>query len=770
MAEFRKLFYALGFAAMLTGVTSVASAQTTICTQIATPAPIIREESFAELVGEFALDCTGGLPTPLGQDVPRVNITVSLSTNITSKILATNASAGNWSEALLIVDDPNSASHPTIPLLACGQAGAPDTGPSGLGICSIISSGNADQTYSGVPLFQTVVTNGVGAATACTTAFGCGHPNVFQGRQGTAQITGNTNTIVFGGVPFDPPGNAIPENSATEGIELRSGHRILRITNIRANSPPVSGGFLFQTVIMEININANNISVTDTTRTVAAVNRGLLNPVVSSLATFVQCQARTSGSTQAMSIRFREGFLTSFKPKSLEQVMANGLLTGTNLSYNASVSGTTTTATTSYGTAALRQNIPGLVYNTESGFTARLADTNPTTNPPTGFNYGTSSVGTNGATISNTTNIAQAGIATQGTRIAVTFRDIPNGTTLAVPSIVYLYPAGSGPLTTGATPAAVLPTGVAVRTTPVSARGDGPYLPPTVLTGTQVVTGDIVVYEILYSDPSSVEDLYIPFTETHSVASLASDLPEVAKTAQVSGGFAPFILATDSASVWGQAQRTLDLSTTNAADAPTVGSVLFTPYLPVPRFRAQSAFVDLYRITKCACNLLFPFVTNAATSNGNFDTGIAIANTSLTPGAALFSSQRFGFSSGNAQDGPVQFWYYPANATDPPVATQCTNITATGVCPGTTQVKAGETLLYVLSQSSTRWGLRAAPGFTGYMIAQASFQYCHAFAYISPQGAFPLTNGMSVGYLALQLDGNTDLNRRTSQAAESLSQ
>lgn len=743
MAEFRKLFYALGFAAMLAGVSSTASAQTTICTQIATPAPIIREESFAELVGEFALDCTGGLPTPINQDVPRVNITVSLSTNITSKILAT-ATAGNWSEALLIVDDPNSASHPTTPLLACGQTGAPDTSTSGPGVCSIISTGNPDNTYSGTP-----GTTQAGVAVACdgtagrpaSSAFGCGHPNVFQGRQGFAQNTGNTNTIVFGGVPFDPPGN---QADATIETPARSGHRILRITNIRANSPPVSGGFLFQTVIMEVNINANNVSVTNTTRTVASVNRGLLTPVVNGgfgASTFVQCQARTANSTQGMSVRFREGFLTSFKPKGVEQVIANSQVIGTNRSYD------TVNLPSGYGvTGGTRQNVPGLVYNTESGFTAASSQSLPAPNPPVGYNYGATTVGSATSSISNSTGIANAGIATQGTRIAVTFRDIPNGTTVTAPTVVFLYPAGTSST----------PTGVAVRTAAASARGDGPFAP--LGSGNFVVTGDLIVYEILYADPSAIEDLLIPITETHTLASLASDLPEVNKTAQVSGGFAPFILGTDSANVWGQAQQASD----------TVQVVVFTNFLPVPRFRTQSAFQDLFRIQKCACNLLFPFVTNAATTNGNFDTGIAIANTSLTPGAATSPAQRFGFTNGTSQDGPVQFWYYPANATDPPVATQCTNTTATGVCPGTTQVKAGETLLYVLSQNSTRWGLKSAPGFTGYVIAQASFQYCHAFAYISPQGAFPLTNGMSVGYLALNLDGNSLLNGRTNQAAEGL--
>jgi hypothetical protein len=289
-------------------------------------------------------------------------------------------------------------------------------------------------------------------------------------------------------------------------------------------------------------------------------------------------------------------------------------------------------------------------------------------------------------------------------------------------------------------------TGVAVRTGVASARGDGPFTP---FTGSgSVVSGDMLVYEVLFADPTVQEDLIISIAITNPATNLASDLPEVNKTGQVAGGFAPFILSSDDSAVWGRAQLANE----------TVSS--FPTRLPVPRFRNTGTPVDLFRVSKCSCNLLFPFITNAPAPDRNYDTGIALANTSLTPGAATTAAQRFGFIGNTSQSGPVQFWFYPANATDPPVATKCTNTVSPDTCPsptsGPSALAAGETLLYVLSSGSTRWGLKGAPGFTGYMIAQASFQYCHAFAYISPQGATPLTNGMSVGYLALNLDNNTN--------------
>ena len=88
-----------------------------------------------ELVGDITLNCTGGIPTPAGQTVPPVNITVSINTNLTSRLLA----GGLWSEALLIIDEPHSAVNPARPILNCGNAGAPDSGPSGPNVCAIVS-------------------------------------------------------------------------------------------------------------------------------------------------------------------------------------------------------------------------------------------------------------------------------------------------------------------------------------------------------------------------------------------------------------------------------------------------------------------------------------------------------------------------------------------------------------------------------------------------------------------------------------------------------
>jgi hypothetical protein len=249
----------------------------------------------------------------------------------------------------------------------------------------------------------------------------------------------------------------------------------------------------------------------------------------------------------------------------------------------------------------------------------------------------------------------------------------------------------------------------------------------------------VAIYEVLWSDPFSLEDLDVPVALSY-VSNLNQNLPAPGVTAQLAGGFAPFY-------------------TTAAAGQPSAT-------LPIPRFTPGTVPTNLFTIVKCACNLLFPYVVSTA----GYDTGIAIANTSSDPGAT------FGFGA-TPQAGAVQFWYYGVGANNSaPPSTQCTSTASPGTCPGTTNVPTGQVLTYVASSGSTQWGLdNRAAGFVGYVITQAAFQYCHAFAYVSALGAGPLTPGTSEGYLGLLLDNQGLTNnvnqlglQRTKQAGENL--
>ena len=401
--------------------------------------------------------------------------------------------------------------------------------------------------------------------------------------------------------------------------------------------------------------------------------------------------------------------------------------------------------TTNYPADA-NQNVPGAIYNTESGFEYFSATADPAPNPPNGIGtipvtatanvFSDNYVGT--GFNNGTTGIAGAGVASQGTRLALNFSSIPNGSQVFVPSVAILYRQGThnappNNFNTGQ------PTGVAVLTN-TDANGAGAYSRASTGGSTTFVavgSSNLAVYEVLWSDPFSLEDLDVPIALSF-VANLAQNLAAPGVTAQLAGGFAPFY-------------------TTAAAGQPSAT-------LPIPRFTPGTVPTNLFLIVKCACNLLFPYVVSTA----GYDTGIAIANTSTDPGAT------FGFGA-TPQSGAIQFWYYGVGANNSaPPSTQCTNTASPGACPGTTVIPTGQVMTYVASSGSQQWGLdNRAQGFVGYVITQAAFQYCHAFAYVSALGAGPLTPGTSEGYLGLLLD-NLAINphalglSRTTQAGENL--
>jgi len=212
-------------------------------------------------------------------------------------------------------------------------------------------------------------------------------------------------------------------------------------------------------------------------------------------------------------------------------------------------------------------------------------------------------------------------------------------------------------------------------------------------TGALTISGSTTTatYEILYADPNVVETLTVPVTPAWITTGPGT--PGVG-TVTVQVNFAP-------------------LST-----SPTSSG-----FAPIPRFCQPYVPANLFSIDLCTCNLLFPFVTNQA----GFDTGIAIANTTadVLNGVA-------------PQTGDVTLTYYggtTGGGAAPPTAVT------------TSAVPSGAELVFTLSGGGN-YGIPATPGFQGYIIAQADFQYCHGFAFISDAGAQKLAEG----YLALQLD------------------
>jgi len=221
----------------------------------------------------------------------------------------------------------------------------------------------------------------------------------------------------------------------------------------------------------------------------------------------------------------------------------------------------------------------------------------------------------------------------------------------------------------------------------VGGGGTDGSLSPVTINGT---TGS-ATYEIWYSDASVIEQIDAPVTVAY-ISNTQNNLPATG-TGKVAVNFAPLSsVATYSSSA------------------------------PIPRFCQPYTAQNLYTIAPCTCDLLFPFVSNQS----GFDTGVAIANTTMDP---------FGTTP---QQGTVTLYYYggtTGGGAAPP--SQTTNDV----------VPAGQELIFTLSNGGN-FGIAATPGFQGYIISIANFQYCHAFAFISDVGAQKLAEG----YLAISLD------------------
>jgi len=295
------------------------------------------------------------------------------------------------------------------------------------------------------------------------------------------------------------------------------------------------------------------------------------------------------------------------------------------------------------------------------------------------------------------------GLADTATQIQFTISGVPSGVQLFVPSTVNLVGPGGAVVISGAnTPSWTgqtvgqegVPSYATLATsTTTSSDLNPPQGPSSASAFTQVpISGTTVsfTYVIDSANPQIVESLIVPVEAAYITSSATVPLPG---TVSASVNFAPLASSTQQGEASG----------------------------PIPRFVQPYGPATAFTITPCTCNLLFPFVTNIA----GFDTGVAIANTSQDP---------YGTPS---QTGVVNLYYYGTTSgggAAPPTATS-------------SAVAGGQELIFTLSNGGN-FGVPATPGFEGYIIAQADFQYCHGFAFISDVGAQKLAEG----YLAISLD------------------
>jgi len=218
MSDFRKLLLAFAAVTLFAGIASAQVTPPITCSTTAQPLTV-RAEGLAEQTGDVVLRCVGGQAPALGTALPQVNISVILTTNITSRLLNDPIT-----EALLFIDDPGPAVQ------------APCAPASGSTVCAPF--------YAGAGGTVTVTPNGSDVR------------NVFQG------VRQSDNTIVWLAVPINAPGS--------------TGERILRTKNIRAAIAGASAtnGQIF--ALVSIQNPPANLQLNNSTVNVAFVQQGLL--------------------------------------------------------------------------------------------------------------------------------------------------------------------------------------------------------------------------------------------------------------------------------------------------------------------------------------------------------------------------------------------------------------------------------------------------------------------------------------------------------------
>jgi hypothetical protein len=537
MADFRRLFTALCLVALFVGLASaqggINSGSTMACSTTTTVTPQVRSEGYTELVGDIVLNCTGGSPVPFGAQIPQANITVFMNTQVTSRVLTTFTGV-NASEALLLIDEPGST---TVTGYGAGLPQLPCPNPQS-GCVEYV--GNSPSGAVGVP------SNTPTAPPSGT--FTTGY-NVFQGA-----VSGNS--VTFYGVPILPPAS--------------TGSRVYRITNIRANANGIAGGGSTPgTITGSVSISPSNaFTINQPLNTVAFVQQGLTTAVRNGTNSgggnpgLNQCNSANQNTSGMVGLlQFNENFPTAFKTR---VALVNG-----NTSPTAGFTG---------------QNIPGQVYNSESGFTL--------------------------ASVNNGSGVV-AGLADWGTRLKAVFSNIPSGVSVFV-STTNLANSTTA-VTAGTPPSSINPQAsllisetvpdangqLAFQTGTAVSSGTASYAPVTIVNGSGVA-----VWEVTQNNYTTNQAFNFGVAISYS-ASPSTNTP-LPGPMQVNMSYAP--------------------NPTNGAFSASSATDPTKVFL-VPRFADTSTAKAFVTINICQTVLLFPYVTTAT----GFETGLAISNTTQDP-------------------------------------------------------------------------------------------------------------------------------------------
>ncbi len=252
----------------------VASAQTqslncSVTTAVGADAVV---DGLTERVGDLVVRCTGGVPTAARASIPTANISVTLNTLVTSRVLA-----GTWTDALLLLDEPGPSSQ-----FACDTSS---------GICGALGDGAGSGKYYGPGPSGTTGNN----------------KNVFQG-----QLT-SSNVMSWIAVPIDPPGP--------------NGTRVIRIANMRANANRIGSPSLnsaASTIVASFAITSSAaIQVTGSIQTVAFVRDALAtsirnaNDTADITAPVAVSGCASSQLTKVATLRFGERFASALTRRNI---------------------------------------------------------------------------------------------------------------------------------------------------------------------------------------------------------------------------------------------------------------------------------------------------------------------------------------------------------------------------------------------------------------------------------------------------------------------
>jgi len=356
------------------------------------------------------------------------------------------------------------------------------------------------------------------------------------------------------------------------------------------------------------------------------------------------------------------------------------------------------------------------------------AATVPAINPPQGISNSTGTPPGNQAFADTPdTGLSSVGTVSNGTRFAIQFSNIPAGTTISVPNSVNLLNVSGASSSTTPVVSGVM---LAICNTDSDGSGSGGTICPAAATTSG--SNFTVFYEVIFEDPLAIETATVPVTA--NVTAFNGNNPQVNVVATAQAGFAPFYS---------------NAAGSSAGSPLLLGSPLTSAVGPIPRFVTgflPTTPINLYSFSRCACDLLFPWVVGDST----FTTSIVVSNTSLDPGPT------FGFLAA-PQAGTVTFWFFGTsdisyNPSSFGSATGPSTVVASQTT--TASVPAGSYVAFVVSPTNAGAtaqtagnGLKPIAGpFAGYVIAQSQFQYCHGIASVSAPGLSPQT------YLGLVLD------------------